>query len=132
MSQFEARRVEALRLLKATGIRPSNYLPRVTQWLWRWGYAVRPPHFVPFGTMWLAGGGCFAVAWGLWMGLIWGWVIPPVVPLHLLGLGVGAVFVGFFVGLFMASYYAYGRRKHALPAWDDLQPAAQPDTLGSS
>jgi hypothetical protein len=132
MSQFEARRVEALRLLKASGIRPSNYLPPITQWLWRRGYAVRPPHFVPFGTLWLAAGGYFAVAWGLLMGLMWGWVMPPVVPLHWLGLAIGALVAGFFFGLFMAAFYAYGRRKHALPAWDDLQPADQPDAASSN
>lgn len=132
MSSFEARRLEALRLLEATGIRASNYCPPITQWLWRRGYAVRPPHFVPFGTMWFAAGGYFAVAWGLLMGFVWGWVIPPAVPPHLLALGAGAAFAGFGFGLLMASYYAYGRRKHALPAWDDLQPAAQPDTLASN
>jgi hypothetical protein len=129
MSQFEARRLEALRLLKATGIRPSNYLPPLLQWLWRRGYEVPPPHFVPFGRMWLVAGGYFGVAWGLLMGLVWGWVVPPTA-MSFLGLGVGAVFAGLFFGLFMASYYAYCRRKHALPAWKDLSPL--PDSAGSN
>jgi hypothetical protein len=41
------------------------------------------------------------------------------------GLGIGtalfnALFTGVLFGLAMATYYAYGRKKHQFPSWDSL------------
>jgi len=115
-NDFEARRVKALELLAASGIRQSNYLPAATALLWRLGVKVRPPHFYRFAGTALVCGLHFGLAWGLFMWLVvW----------SSQGLSVatafsGAVSAGAFFGLAMAAYYAYGRKKHRLPPWEKL------------
>ncbi len=115
-NDFEVRKVKALELLAASGIRKSNYLPPATALLWRLGVKVRPPHFASFAGTALVCGLYFGLAWGLFMWLVvW----------SSQGLSVAAAFssgvlAGTFFGFSMAAYYAYARKKHPLPPWEKL------------
>lgn len=116
MTPFDARKACALALLEASGIRKSNYQPPLLQLLWRCGLQVPPPHFASFAGTTLACGGFFAVTWGLLMwGLMWHDSGMP-----WWGAAGGALVAGTIFGLTMASYYALGRRRHRLPAWETL------------
>ena len=110
------KRDAALKLLASTGIWRSNYAPPLLRLLWRLGFDVPPPHF---GTFWgnaLSNGTFFGIGWGVLM-----WLFGLYDPEMSLGLkfrvasGAGLIF-----GLAMASYYAYGKRKHNLPSWKEL------------
>jgi Family of unknown function (DUF6404) len=116
VSEFEARREAALRLLKTTGIRESNYCPPLLRLLWRLGIQVPPPHFASFGATAVLAGAFFAFSWGaiMWL-LLWrsaGMTATAVI-------GTSAI-AGAFFGLLMSAYYAYGRKKHGLPDWGSL------------
>ncbi|WP_295953910.1 DUF6404 family protein [Rhodoferax sp.] len=113
---FEVRRDTALKLLKSTGIRTSNDLPPFVRFLWWLGFKVPSPHFAGFLATALATGVWFTLAWGTAMWLI----IWRTQQLSMLASAVTAVVAGGLFGLAMAGYYAYGRRKHRLPAWKDL------------
>jgi hypothetical protein len=119
MNTFETRKAEALRILGETGIWRSNYLPPATRTLWRLGFEVRPPHFISFGRTMLFLGIYFGLAWGAIMYLssliVLGRSVVPLPAFALVCAGAG-----FFFGVSMATYYAYGRRKHRLPAWETL------------
>ncbi len=67
----------------------------------------------------LVAGLYFAAAWGLFMSLIV-WSQGTVSVTEALIASIGA---GIFFGLSMASYYAFGRRKHNLPLWKDFNPS---------
>ena len=110
------KRLLALELLKQTGIWKSNYQPPITNMLWRLGVDVRPPHFMPFFQTALFTGLTFGVIWTLLLVLFSkfsmdGSFIPSTVT---------SVFAGSLFGFTIASYYAYGRRRHNLPNWESL------------
>lgn len=111
------RRDVALQMLAATGMWRSNFEPPLVRLLWRLGVDVPPPHFAPFRGSALTAGGCFAFAWGLFMWLfVWrSQGISITVSL------ISAVIAGAIFGIAMASYYAYGRKRYALPPWRSLQ-----------
>jgi hypothetical protein len=115
-SLFEARRRKALELLGQSGIRKSNYQPPITSLLWKLGIKVPPPHFANFASV--------ALANGLYFGLVWGTVMSLTVWSHegrsLASMLTGAAMAGALFGISMAAYYAYGRKKHQLPAWKSL------------
>lgn len=116
MSEFETKREAALLLLKATGIRESNYCPPLLRLFCRLGVQAPPPHFASFGATATVAGSFFALAWGaaMWL-LLWrgaGLSTAAAVTTSLLA---GACF-----GAIMGAYYAYGRKKHGLPAWSSL------------
>ena len=115
-TDFETKRAKAMELLKASGMRRSNYEPPVVSLLWRLGFAVPPPHFASFlGSMAFAGVS-FGVVWGLAMWfLTWS---GSGMDMHAAVL-VSAV-SGLLFGTAMAGVYAYGRRKHKLPSWNEL------------
>lgn len=109
------KRDAALAIMAQTGIWESNYYPPIVRLLWRMGFAIPLPHFISFGRVALASGGFFGSAWGLlmWFGF-WRQPMSPIVAL-VATLAAGAAF-----GLFLAAYYAYGRRQHKLPLWHQL------------
>jgi hypothetical protein len=115
-TDFETKRTKALELLKASGMRRNNYEPPLVSLLWKLGFPVPPPHFASFL-------GCVAFA-GILFGVVWGLVMwfttwsGSGMDLHAAIL-VSAV-SGLLFGAAMAGMYAYGRRKHKLPAWDAL------------
>ena len=113
---FEACRAKALALLKATGMWASNYEPPILRGLWKLGFKIPPPHFVPFWKTTLFASLWFGGAWGVVMWLtVWsrqGVVLGAAL--------VAAAAAGLCFGLFMSLYYAYGRRKHRLPDWSSL------------
>jgi hypothetical protein len=116
VSDFEATRETALRLLRATGITESNYHPPLLRLLWRLGFQVRPPHFASFGATAVFAGSFFAIGWGTLMWLLV-WHSAGMSPMAALG---SSAIAGVFFGLVMSAYYAYGRKKHRLPDWDSL------------
>ena len=51
MSEFERKKLNALRELEKSSMRSRNYLPPMFPFLWRRGINIRPPHYLPF--VWL-------------------------------------------------------------------------------
>lgn len=113
---FETRRAKALELLQSTGMSRSNYEPPLLRALWKIGINVPPPHFVPFWKVTL-----FTTLWfgGVWGGFMWltVWLRQGMAISAALGIA-GAT--GICFGMFMSFYFAYGRRKHRLPAWSSI------------
>lgn len=111
-------RAQALQILAQTGIGKANYAPPLFRLLWRLQVNCPPPHFLPFWQAALLLGIFFGPSW---VGLMWllsgllAWLQPSGLILSVAGLVIGALF-----GLSMALYYAYGRRKYRLPAWEAL------------
>lgn len=110
------RREAALRLMASTGIWRSNYAPPLVRLAWRLGWDLPLPHFLPAWQVVLGFGVYFGVAF---TGLMWlmlgrseGWAADRLASMALVA---GALF-----GVSMALYYAHGRRKNALPRWEDL------------
>lgn len=114
--RLEARRQAALDLLEKTGIMHSNYAPPYLRLCWRLGLDVSPPHFAPFWKNALYSGLFYALGWGILM-YFFIWHKLNMLPGTMLGSALSA---GFFFGLALASYYAYGKRKHSLPSWQDF------------
>lgn len=109
------KRDTALAIMAKTGILESNYYPPIVRLLWRMGFAIPLPHFISFGRVALASGGFFGTAWGLLMWFAyWRHQIAPLLAL------AATLVAGVAFGLFMAAYYAQGRRKHNLPLWREL------------
>ncbi len=113
---FDARRQKALALLAAAGIRKSNYQPLALTLMWRVGLQVPPPHFASFWGLWAVAGLYFSVVWGL---IMWIFVWQPQ-GLPMLAAAFNATLAGALFGLAMAGYYAFGRKRHQLPAWQSL------------
>lgn len=113
---MNSRRTKGLAILANTGISRSSYEPPYLRLLWRLGFDVAPPHFVPFWRILLIAGAWFGFSWGgvMWVAFWSDQGIP-----GRLAVGSSAV-AGLLFGLSMAGYYAYGRRKYQLPDWDSL------------
>jgi len=110
-----ARRAAALNLLAATGMRRSNYAPPGVRLLWFLGVDAPPPHFASFPAAALVTGSVFGVMFGLAEKLLRRFTFTS----RAMSLPEIAT-IALTVGVVMASYYAYGRRKHRLPSWRDL------------
>ena len=117
---FEIRKLEALRLLQATGIRPSNFAPPAVHLAWRLGIRARPPHFAPFWSTAAVTGISFGLLWSILMWLLVWEASSSSLAAVAIGSGTATVLFGFA----MASYYAYGRRKNDLPSWQSLGAAS--------
>ena len=114
---INSKRDAALDLLAATGIWRSNYTPALSRVLWRLGFNVPPPHFSSFWGNFVLCGTFFGVAWGAaWWLFETRFQSAPLVATLLAACGAG-----FFFGLCMAAYYAYGARKHSIPRWHEFQ-----------
>lgn len=118
--QRDHKRQAALKLLEKTGIMRSNYAPPYLRLIWRMGFDVAPPHFAQFWQNALFSGSFYTVGWGLLMYFfVWSKVtISPILMLN------SSIIAGFLFGLTLACYYAYGKRKHGLPSWQDFTPDA--------
>lgn len=110
------KREAALKLLKSTGMWPSNYAPPIFRMLWSLGLDLRPPHFANFFVNTILMGTFFAATWGFFMWvLIWSHrTMSPTKALLV------AACAGLFFGLVMSGYYAYGKRKYKLPSWGEF------------
>jgi hypothetical protein len=116
VSEFQAKRDEALRLLARTGMWKSNDCPPLLRLLWKFGLAVPPPHFAGFTVTAVVAGGFFALAWGAIMWLLsWGGA-----SFNASAMAFNAAVAGTVFGVGMAAYYGHGRRTHSLPAWSSL------------
>lgn len=113
---FEARKQRALNLLAQTGIWKSNYAPPYVKLLWRFHFRCRPPHFVPFYTVFLNMSLFFSISWG---GVMWflQWRYDPYGVEEML---LQMLLAGAMYGFMMATYYAFGRWYYKLPAWEDV------------
>ena len=120
-STHSTRRTAALELLARTGMRRSSYEPALLRLLWRLNLNVPPPHFIRFGSVALFSGIYFAIAIGLiqWIFEQIGWASAD---MPFAKRAMISAIAGVFYGVFMAAYYAYGRKKHRLPSWDELSP----------
>ena len=117
-SPIATQRAQALHILAQTGISKANYSPPLFRLLWRLRANCPPPHFLPFWQAALLLGLFFGPSWAGWIwlfGHLLAWPQPSGQVLSVAGLVIGALF-----GLSMALYYAYGRRKYHLPAWEAL------------
>ena len=116
MGDFAKRKEAAFEVMKAKGIKPSNYAPPLLRLLWSIGVEVRPPHFAGFWSTAAWMGAFFGLGWGgvMWV-LSWDAKGIPLKGVAAMVVGAGAIF-----GLAMAAYYANDRKKHALPSWDEL------------
>ena len=112
------KRAAALRLLASTGMWSSSYAPPLFRILWWFGVDIPPPHFASFTWNMIFAGTYFGAAWGLlsWWFL---WADSGRAPVHML---TSAIVAGVFFGIFMAAYFAYGKRKHRLPSWHEFTP----------
>ncbi len=107
-----------MELLANTGIMRSNYAPPYLRLLWRMGINMPPPHFAEFWQNAVFAGCFYSIVWGLLMyWVVWSKANLPQTTMLGSALVAGALF-----GLALASYYAYGKRKHGLPSWRDFQP----------
>lgn len=106
----------ALALLAQTGIWPSNYAPPIFHVLWRMTINVPPPHFIGFASVMISMGTFFGGVMALFMWpTLW-----TQMGLSFSAALIHAALTGLAFGLAMASYYAYGRRRHQLPSWHAL------------
>ena len=113
------KRAAALALLARSRIRYSHYQPPVTRLLWRLGFNTPPPHFCGFFFNTILFAAIYGVVWGTFMWLVtWRHHHTP------LNAAVIASVCGLAFGLMMATYYAYGKRKHKLPSWRALGQSA--------
>ena len=118
MTEFEAKRSAAVRLLQQTPIKAANFLPPMVLLMWRLGIQVPPPHFASFGLNALWSGTFFGVIWGTFMWLFQ-WRQEPFFVV------IGApVLAGILFGLIWALYYAHAHKKYKLPNWKDLPGAS--------
>lgn len=108
----------ALALLAKTGILKSNYAPPYLLLCWRLGLDIPPPHFAGFWQNTVFSGGFYSIAWGLFMY----WLVWSKNGLPLTAMLSSSLVAGILFGLALASYFAYGKRKHGLPAWRDFKP----------
>ena len=107
----------ALEHLKATGMGSANYAPPLHRLLWRFGFAVRPPHFASFGANFATNALFFAVVSGSGM---WFLVWSPKGSSALSAILCSAI-GGAIVGLSMAGHYKSGAARHELPPWKDVE-----------
>ncbi|WP_020653392.1 DUF6404 family protein [Massilia niastensis] len=113
---FKVRRERAIAILHRAGI-PLRVSEPVYLRLFRWiGLEIRPLHFEPFWRTILITAAWFAPCWGLFM-WFFRWRADGMNPAVAV---IVAMFCGLCFGLSMACYYAYGRKKHQLPAWESL------------
>ncbi len=111
-----AQREVALSMLAKTGIWPSNYAPPLFHLLWSLGMNVPPPHFIRFVSIVIFMVAFFGGVLSLFVSpMLWSTTGISGTQVLIFGVLTGLAF-----GLAMASYYAYGRRKHQLPGWNEL------------
>ena len=107
--------------LRSRGFWISNACPPAMRLLWRMGYQVAPPYFLPFGIAWLTSGALFWLGFGALAGLF----VYSTAPIPLVTWLVIAGTAGFFFGLFMALFWLVQRRRLHLPSWGEY-PGSRP------
>ena len=116
MSEYERKFAAAMAELEATDMWKSNHTPPVLRSLRSMGVQARPPHYAPFWSV--------VAIYALWFGVCWGalmWIFSWSEEDFTVLAAVGASAVaGVIFGVCMAIYYARGRKKHGLTAWDAL------------
>jgi hypothetical protein len=117
-SEFEIKKDKALRLLAATDIRRSVYMPVILRLLWRLGVRVPPPHFVGFLVLALVSGAYFAVVYRLVI-----WFVDCIIRGRAQSIypWVFTAIAAVIYGAFVSTYYDYGRRKYQLSSWSSLE-----------
>ena len=116
MTNLEKRNA-ALKLLEASGISKGFYAPLTHRFYWWIGLDVIPPHFskfwinallvgIPFGVLW--GAFKYFTQWSMVRMSLWDATVVTLA-------GVAAI------GLVMAFFYAYDRKKRKLPTWEEIQ-----------
>ena len=113
---FHSRRAQSLAILKGTGIWRSNYEPPYLRALWRIGFEIPPPHFVPFSQIVTFATAWFSIVWGAIM-WVFTWSTQGLTGMSAISISCGA---GLFFGFSLALYYAHGRRKYKFPTWESL------------
>lgn len=116
MDEYEKKFQAAENELRKTGIWRSNAIPPYVRLERRLGFKPRPPHYLSFGRAAINMGVWFAFSWGTLMYLLlWRHQDMPIWMVLVI-----ASFGGLMSGIFMASYYEFGRRAHKLSKWADL------------
>ena len=107
--------------LRSRGFWIINACPPAMRVLWRFGYQIPPPYFLPFGIAWLTSGTGFGLGFGVLGGLFV--YFTALVPLA--ALIISAAIAGSLFGFFMALFWFVQRRRLGLPSWREY-PRAQP------
>ncbi|MES2070275.1 MAG: DUF6404 family protein [Pseudomonadota bacterium] len=112
------KRDAALKLLESSGAGRGNFAPLLVRLLWRMGFDIPPPYFGSFLGNAFRMGMFFSAVWGviMWVSV---WSHQGKSPMSALIATAGA---GFFYGIVMGGYFAYGKHKHQLPSWREFNP----------
>ncbi|TSD87911.1 hypothetical protein FFK22_014780 [Mycobacterium sp. KBS0706] len=111
---FEDRLARSRALMEAKGIKHGT--PPLHRLLWRLGFAVPPPLFLPPWANVAIMGVTFAVGWGILTWLMDG--APS--GLAVIGRIVGSLLAGAAFGAIMAWFVRRTAHKHGLPSWEEV------------
>ncbi len=108
--------------LRDRGYWISNAIPPACRLLWRMGFKVPPPCFLPFPVAALSAGIAFALIYAIFMWLfVWPANITPQ------GALISATAAGVLYGLAMAAFWHIRAKQLDLPPWKDF-PREKPNS----
>jgi hypothetical protein len=116
MSDYERRFKAAMAELEALEVWPSSSNPPYARLLRYAGFSPLPPHYSSFWKVCLTQAVFFGIIWGVWMWFTQ-WSGEDLSSAEVL---LSALSAGFFFGLSMAFYYAYGKRRYSLSRWENF------------
>lgn len=113
---MKTKRIIALKLLAAKGLKRSVYEPNHLRLLWYFGFDTPPPHFASFLSNIAINSIVFSILWYIFRA-VFQWLQKG----YFQSTDIyDTIFVSAIYGVGMAVYYAYSRRKNELPTWQGL------------
>jgi len=111
---FKKRRELALKILDDAGIN-SSVSPYIRM-LWLLGIKIPPPHFIKF---WHASF-IMGAPYSLLMGAFFSLGASTQKDFNFIFFAIPILIIGLIFGMAMGGYYAYSRKKHQLPSWEEV------------